>query len=167
MAKVRLRFLKSLILHKWYVLLAGLRLGDIPLWRLIIHDWSKFGTWEFDRYAANFFGDYSKSAVDRNDLDEEFAVAWLHHENFNPHHVGYWIPRTAQYKNMPLRMPDTFVREMVADMMGASMAYTGSWDMTDWLDDNLASHMYLMHPDSSDLLLEILATRGYDYAKES
>lgn len=163
MAQVRLRFLKSLILHKWYVFLAGRRLGNIPLWRLIIHDWSKFGAWEFDRYAMNFFGDYSKSAVDRGSISEDFAVAWLHHENFNPHHVGYWIPRSAQYKGVPLRMPDTFVREMVADWMGASMAYTGSWNMTEWLENNFERHISYMHPESVKYLRKVLVLRGYNY----
>lgn len=155
--KTRLRFLKSLVLHKWYVFLAGRRIGGIPLWRLVIHDWSKFGTWEFDRYANNFFGDYTKSDVDRDAISRDFAIAWLHHENFNPHHVGYWIPK----KGIPLRMPNTFVREMVADWMGASMAYTGSWDMTEWIDSNLEKHISYMHPTSAEYLRYVLSTRGY------
>lgn len=37
----------------------------------------------------------------------------------------------------PMPMPERYVREMVADWMGASRAYTGSWDMVDWLEKNL------------------------------
>jgi hypothetical protein len=162
---MRLRFLKSLLLHKWYVFRGGRMLGGIPLWRLIVHDWSKFGTWEFSRYAANFFGDYTKSSVDRASISEDFAIAWLHHENFNPHHVGYWIPRTAQFKGIPLRMPDTFVREMVADWLGASRAYTGSWDMTEWLDKNFDRHTTLMHPRSVTYLRLVLHEIGYSQWK--
>lgn len=159
----RLRFLRSLLLHKWYVFLAGIKLGRIPLWRLIIHDWSKFGFWEFERYANNFFGDYTKSVVDRESISTDFAIAWLHHENFNPHHVGYWIPRTAQYAGYSLKMPNTFVREMVADMMGASKAYTGSWDMQSWLDGNLFRLTDKMHPESTHYLMRILIDElGYD-----
>lgn len=161
--KVKLIYLKSLLLHKWWVFVAGLRLGGIPLWRLIIHDWSKFGPWEFGRYARNFHGDYSKSAVDRENISKEFAVAWLHHENFNPHHVGYWIPRTAQYAGIALRIPDTFVREHVADMMGASRGYTGSWDMTEWLDKNIHKIFIRMHAESEVYLKQILVEElGYE-----
>jgi hypothetical protein len=164
---IYMRFLKSLILHKWYVFRAGIRLGGIPIWRLIIHDWSKFGPWEFGRYARNFFGDYGKSAVDRDEIDEDFAVAWLHHENLNPHHVGYWIPRTAQFEGKPLRMPDTYVREMVADMMGASKAYTGSWDMQNWINENLHRLNRKMHYKSVDYLWDVLAEElGYEYNPE-
>jgi hypothetical protein len=64
-------------------------------------------------------------------------------------------------------MPDTFVREMVADMMGASMAYTGSWNMTDWLSHNFERHIALMHPDSVAYLRKVLASRGYNYEEKS
>ena len=67
-----------------------------------------------------------------------YAYAWLHHENTAPHHWGYWIPRSGQYKGQPLDMPETYVREMVADWLGASHTYTSSWDMTEWLDKNLS-----------------------------
>lgn len=156
-----LSFFWSLIRHKWFVFLAGVRLGGIPLWRLLIHDWSKFGPWEFGRYAKNFFGDYSKSAVDRDQISEDFGVAWLHHENLNPHHVGYWIPRTGQFAGKPLPMPETFVRELVADMLGASRAYTGSWDMAEWLEGNLSRLTSKMHPETELYFLRLLAELGY------
>ena len=162
MFKLRVRFFKALFFHKLYVFIGGIRVGRIPLWRLVIHDWSKYGLWEFDRYAQNFHGDYSKSAVDRENVSKDFAVAWLHHENFNPHHVGYWIPRTAQYADEPLQMPDTFVREMVADMLGASKAYTGSWEMGEWLEGNLSRLTQHMHSDSIKYLESVLAELGYE-----
>lgn len=40
------RFAWVILKHKWFVLLAGLEVG-VPLWRLIIHDWSKFTPAEF------------------------------------------------------------------------------------------------------------------------
>lgn len=122
--------------HKWWVLLAGRKVGGIPFWRLLVHDLSKFGPHELFAYGRQFFGD-------KGDPDG-FAEAWLHHQNVNPHHWEYWMPRTGHVRSdpamkmpPPLPMPDTYVREMVADWMGASKAYTGSWDMTDWLDKNL------------------------------
>jgi hypothetical protein len=41
--------------HKWFVLLAGLKTGA-PLWRLIIHDWSKFTPAERGPYVRPFYG---------------------------------------------------------------------------------------------------------------
>jgi hypothetical protein len=35
------RYLSYVVRHKWFVLLAGIKTGA-PLWRLLIHDWSKF-----------------------------------------------------------------------------------------------------------------------------
>lgn len=60
--------LKSLLLHKWYVLLAG-RIIGVSLWRLIIHDWSKFSPTEFFRYARYKYRDGGR---------EEWAIGWLH-----------------------------------------------------------------------------------------
>lgn len=144
---IYIKFLKSLSLHKWYVLKAGLFLG-VPLWRLIIHDWTKFLPVEFFRYARNFFGN------DKETIADEFVLAWLHHENSNPHHWGYWIPRTGKSAGEPLPMPETYIREMVADFMGASKAYTGKWDITKWLNDNGPN--MVLHRETERLLACIL-----------
>jgi hypothetical protein len=159
--KMYITYFLKILEHKWFVFRGGLLVKGIPLWRLIIHDWSKFSVWEFPRYARNFYGDYSKSAVDRETITEEFAVGWLHHENLNPHHAGYWIPRTGQFAGEPLYMPKTFVREMVADHLGASRAYTGSWNMTRWMTDNLNRIMEHMHPESVEYLYEVFYEIGY------
>lgn len=152
--KIYWKFLKSLLLHKWYVLRAGLFLG-IPLWRLIIHDWTKFLPVEFFRYARNFFGDYTQSPVDRVAVVDDFEFAWLHHENSNPHHPGYWIPRTGPRENEPLSMPNVFIREMIADWMGASRAYTGSFDISAWLNEN--GPAMRLHKDTIDRMWVILS----------
>lgn len=46
--------LKYLARHKWYVLHAGLKL-NVPLWRLIVHDWSKLTPIEWFAYTDYFF----------------------------------------------------------------------------------------------------------------
>jgi len=145
-----LRYLWSVLRHKWYVLVAGRRLGDIPLWRLIIHDWSKFMPAEFMHYARKFQGTVTPT------VNQAFTIAWLHHENFNPHHPGYWIPRSGRFANIRLEMPETYVREMVADWMGASKTYTGSWDMSDWLNKALHHHMEIMHFKSRRYVEQVL-----------
>lgn len=78
---IYLKQLKSVLIHKWYVFLAG-RLTKVPLWRLIIHDWSKFTLTELFGYAGNIGGVTSKS---------KWARSWLHHLHCNPHHPEHWI----------------------------------------------------------------------------
>ena len=116
--------------HKWFVFQAGRRTGA-PLWRLVIHDWTKFTLAEAPHYGRQFFGDKSDP--------DGFALAWLHHQHNNPHHWEYWIPVTGHNRGngessdlKPLEMPEWAVREMVADWMGASRAYEGKWPDRDW-----------------------------------
>ena len=143
------RYLKSIITHKYYVLLAGLRL-KISIWQLLLHDWQKFTPLEFGRYARNFFGGG----------DPEFPFAWLHHENTAPHHWGYWIPRSGKHADQPLPMPMRYVREMVADWMGASKTYTGSWDMAEWLEKSVPN--FRLHEEARGKLKRVLGEAGYD-----
>jgi len=72
--------------HKAFVLRAGLKTGA-PIWRLVIHDWSKFTPAEAPHYGRQFFG--------ARDDPEGFARAWLHHQNANPHHWEFWISRSG------------------------------------------------------------------------
>lgn len=137
-------YFDSLCEHKRYVLEAGLMVGGIPLEQLFNHDASKFLPEEFPHYARQFFGD-------KGDPDG-FARAWLHHCNHNPHHWQYWIfpdgfsPAGSDVVNGRVEMPEIYVREMVADWMGASRAYTKSWDMTEWLLKNLPRVKASVHP---------------------
>lgn len=112
---------------------------------------------EYPHYQRQFFGDKG----DPNG----FARAWLHHQNHWPHHWEYWITRTnhirgdtADIVDDCLPMPEKYVREMVADWLGASRAYTGSWDIGEWLSKNL--QRIRVHPDTRLLVLKILADAG-------
>lgn len=170
-----LKYFKSLMTHKWYVFLAGLRVG-VPIWRLIVHDWQKFTPWEFKAYAYNFFASdeyknnetldaFAKYGVPElapfgHFVDERFALAWLHHENTAPHHWGFWIARSGKYRK-PLPMPETYVREMVADWMGASRAYTGSWNMSVWLEKNRENLKANMHTETIERVSDVLCAIGY------
>lgn len=131
------RYALLTVKHKWFVAWAGLKMR-VPIWRLVTHDLSKFGPGEIFAYGRQFFGD-------RGD-PEGFARAWLHHQNVNPHHWEYWVIRSGHsrgkdkkdyHEAVALSMPPTYVREMIADWMGASRAYTGKWNMEEWLDENL------------------------------
>jgi len=118
------------IKHKYFVLVAGIRIG-VPLYLLLMHDMSKFLPSELPHYAKQFFGS--------KDDPIGFILCWTHHQNRNPHHWEYWIPRTGHnrcdppYKDMfPIDIPDKYIREMVADWIGASRAYEGKYPDRNW-----------------------------------
>jgi len=106
------KYLKYVLKHKWYVFVECCNRGLI--WQGIIHDWSKFMPCEFIPYANNFFG----TDEDKVNYKKRMKVAWLHHQNCNPHHWQYWI----QYKkggSMAFPMPPKYAKEMLADWAGA------------------------------------------------
>lgn len=160
---IYLRYLKSLLLHKWYVFQAGLMINKrmqpsvrISIWRLLVHDMSKFSRFEFKQYARKYFGESDW----RNEKDYHYA--WLHHENNNPHHYGYWIPRSGEKSGEPLEMPTTYIYEMVADWMGAERTYTGSWDMTKWLQNNMPRVVEQCHTTTTFFIHGTLLFMGYN-----
>lgn len=154
--------LKSLARHKWYVFVAG-RLVGVSVWRLLVHDWSKFTPVEFINYARFKYGVNSV---------EGWAKAWLHHLHHNPHHQEHWVlswggnpdfydkvgEHIALFVTL-LPMPEMYAREMVADWMGASRAYTGSWDIAAWLNKN-GPGMHL-HAETVVLIDAVMKEIGY------
>jgi len=82
-------YLRYVIRHKWFVLLAAVQV-KASLWRAIIHDWSKFRPSEWFAYASTFYApDGTKQYVE----NEGFNRAWLLHQHRNPHHWQYWLLR--------------------------------------------------------------------------
>ena len=145
-----LRYASYVIRHKWFVLLAGLRTGA-PLWRLIVHDWSKLTPAEWGPYVRKFYGSWGAAASwDHADaikaaVDDAFDAAWLHHQHRSPHHWQHWVLRQDDGEVKVLRMPPKLVREMVADWMGAGRAITGRWDVAGWYAAN--RDKVVLHPD--------------------
>ena len=164
------RYLSYVVRHKWFVFVAGLRTGA-PLWRLLIHDWSKFLPSEWRAYATYFyaskpfadFGDarhwpgaLGPADVERimRERQDAFDVAWLKHQHRNPHHWQHWLLQEDDGDGKLVRMPDHFVREMVADWMGAGRAITGKWDVREWYAKNRTT--IELHPDSRQLAEALL-----------
>ncbi len=149
-------FLDSLIAHITYVREAGFKLG-VPDDQLRYHDLSKFSLEEFPFYARNFFGDKADP--------DGFACAWLHHIHANKHHWQHWIfpdgftPKGSTVENGVIEMPSRYAKEMIADWMGASKAYTGSFDMMDWLHKNMPS--IRVHSKTAAYLRQELDMLGY------
>lgn len=157
------------LLHKWYVLVAGLRVGGIPFHRLLIHDWTKFTKEEFGQYARKYYGGYyPKSLLEAPlgytgrlnfEVKQEYLAAWRHHYTKNDHHWQYWIGYDE-----PQEMSEIAIREMLADWFAASRSYTGSWLLTDWLQVNLPK--INIHTNTRIELYQLLREFGYEIYDE-
>jgi len=160
---IYIKYLWSLLRHKWYVFVAG-GLCKVPFWRRVFHDWSKFTPTEFGRYARwNVGGSRDK---------REWATAWHHHLRFNDHHPEHWLlpwngsldfyagigSPVAEYV-VALPMPEVCVRDLVADHLGAARARTGSWEASQWFNENRAR--WHLHPYTSGCLSYMLINIGY------
>lgn len=142
-----LKYLSYVVRHKWFVLLAGLQTGA-PLWRLLIHDWSKFLPCEWFPYVNYFYGEPDQVAFDR---------AWLHHQHCNPHHWQHWILQCDDGDCYALEMPEPLVREMVADWRGAGQAITGNGTVAGtraWYEKN--EHRIILHIATQNLVERLL-----------
>ena len=53
--------------------------------------------------------------VDEDIVKQDFDVAWLHHQNCNPHHWQYWILRRDEGKEAVIDMPVKYIIEMLCD----------------------------------------------------
>lgn len=104
-------YFKYVIKHKWYVFEACMEYG-VPLHRALLYDWSKFTFVEWSPYAHQFFNEDGSKR--RGEQSDEFKRAWLHHQR-NKHHWQAWLSIGDGGVLSPIPMPDTYVREMVAD----------------------------------------------------
>lgn len=143
--KAHWQYFKYVVRHKWYVFRAGFALG-VSLRQLITHDWSKFLPREWFAYVAYFYGDKPTADDERRammlglniktraELKADFDNAWNHHQKCQPHHWQYWLLLTDSDdpRFRPLPMPERYIREMVADWMGAGRAITGRWEVESW-----------------------------------
>lgn len=142
---------ESLEKHIAAVKKVGEKLG-VRKFQLLAHDDSKYSPEEFPYYARQFHGDKGDPTG--------FANAWHHHCHTNQHHWNYWIYpagyqiKGANIKNGALKMPENCALEMVADWLASSFCYTGSWDMSVWLEKNL--YEIILHPDTAAYVFDKL-----------
>lgn len=141
-----LRYLRYVLLHKWYVFRAGVALnGWTPrwVWRLLIHDLSKFRPSEWQAYADSFYRDaptdvmveFGLTKISESDarwgaFQERLATikasrraafnyAWLLHQHRNDHHWQHWLLQEDNGPRLVLLMPAVCADEMLADWVGA------------------------------------------------
>ena len=147
------RYAWYVLRHRWFVFLACCRLG-IP-WAGIVHDLSKFRPSELCAYARNFYGGVDGKGSRggyptyaelertyhgdiRNQIAEatffrwskehvqaDFDYAWLLHIHRNKHHYQFWILKEDSGETKVLEIPERYIREMVADWIGAGRAIQG------------------------------------------
>lgn len=141
--KMLFQYLKYLVRHKYWVYVAGRKLGVAP-YILLLHDLSKFLPSEFLAYCRFFYGEYPKQEElspaikyqfnhrTAEDVEAAFNLAWLKHQHRNPHHWQHWILREDDGGTLTLDMPNRYVAEMVADWAGAGKAISGKWDLAEW-----------------------------------
>ncbi len=94
------------------------------------HDKSKFSEEEFDAYKNKFYGEKTE------DVEKAFKYAWNHHQKRNKHHWQYWVLLEDNGGVVPLDIPVTYIREMVADWTGAGLAISGANDCKVWYKQN-------------------------------
>jgi hypothetical protein len=166
------RYLAYVLRHKWFVFWGCMTLG-IPLWRALVHDWTKFTPAEWGPYVRRFYGPNGykpapgSKGYDHNQnkgQDTAFDNAWKHHWQHNPHHPEYWTVKNWQHAGSPDEwgssngelvqpMPETYTREMVADWYGAGMAQ-GKPDIYAWYIEGRDRRK--IHPDTYALVDQIV-----------
>ena len=125
-------YFNYILRHKYYVLRAC-KYVECSIWRGLVHDMSKFMPCEFISYAKTFYKpDGSKQYV----KSIQFDLSWLHHQHTNKHHWQYWLLKEDSGKIVPLPMDIKYLREMVADWIGAGLAINGKLDIEDWYEKN-------------------------------
>ena len=144
-----LHYARYVARHKLYVYRAGRKLGA-PIHRLLIHDWSKLTHSEWTPYVHMFY----RPDIHKDDKQDAFDRAWLHHQRHNLHHWQSWILRNDDGRVIALEMPERYARELVADWAGAARAITGSCDVRPWYEKNRGKIM--LHPQSRELIERLL-----------
>lgn len=133
-------YLKYVLKHKWFVFVAGLKLG-VPVWMLILHDWDKFLPDEWFPYARTFYKpDGTKQYVE----SVEFAHAWMLHQHRNKHHWQYWLWIGVPSHNTTIPLPKTDY--LVWDRGEAQRVVTRNSGGVEWLE--------LQSPSPSDYIAD-------------
>jgi hypothetical protein len=128
-----------LIKHKLFVLKAC-KITKCPLWLGIIHDWSKFIPSEFFPYANRFYYPNGLQRKNSQSLSEKqillFDKAWWHHQKNNKHHWNYWVIVKDSGGLNSIPIPKLYIKEMIADWIGAGLSINGKLDIKPWYYQN-------------------------------
>jgi Family of unknown function (DUF5662) len=139
--------LKYLWIHKWYVWVYGRRLKVSRL-QLLLHDWTKL-------LPAEWFSDarhhYRKDLAKTGD----FIRGRLHHIHWNKHHWQYWVILNEEDEKPRLvKIPERYIREMVADWQAAGRAKGETHTALEWYMQR--KNFIKMHGESRKILEKLL-----------
>ena len=158
-------YFKYVTRHKWFVFLAGWHIG-VPIWRLILHDWTKFLPSEWSPYVNHFYGDKPPNLDGETGYNHQFDagklafnIAWNHHQKRNDHHWQYWVMNFDDGGTEVLPMPTVCRSEMLADWRGAGRAQ-GKPDTRAWYRVNRDN--MLLHPETRHFIDTMLHWMGDD-----
>lgn len=157
-----LQYLSYVSRHKWFVFVACYQIRA-PLWNAIIHDWSKFRPREWGPYVDYFYrrggkGKHSTAGGAYSPgCDDAFDTAWLFHQHANPHHHQHWVLRQDDGQVKALPMPEKYLREMIADWIGAGRAQGHGDDVEGWYERN--KEKMVLHPTTRERLEDLLRRR--------
>jgi hypothetical protein len=145
------------------------------IFRGLVHDLSKFKPCEWFPYADYFYGvpaptleelqaryssnnaksyNWDKFRRTKESVKAAFDKAWLFHQRKNPHHWQFWILKYDDGDLIKIEMPEVYVKEMVADWVGASMAITGENKTAEWYEQN--KNKIQLHPDTRMLVEKLV-----------
>jgi hypothetical protein len=124
------RYARYLLRHKWYV---GKQCFKDGLYvRGIVHDWHKFLPTVWMAYVKHFYMNCVGNEK-LEEIDREFDLAWLHHQNTSDHHWEYWVSREdtpcSLHSIRAIEMSEAARKELLADWYGAgkAMEKPGDW----------------------------------------
>lgn len=150
-------YLHYVLRHKWHVFRASRKLG-VPLVQSILHDASKFLPSEWKPYVKCF---YAPDGSKRYNETPEFNAAWCAHQRRNLHHWQAWLLKEDEGGMFPIPMPMKYIREMVADWVGAGIAITGSNNVCGWYGKNW--HKMKLHPVTRAKVEKLLVRYWFDH----
>jgi hypothetical protein len=158
--KAHYNYLKYVLRHKWFVFWACLQ-TKAGIWLGIIHDLSKFSRAEWVPYVHQFFNyDGSKrdvrdktGAYDPAKQSMSFQMAWMNHQR-NKHHWQSFVSIGDGGTLTPMKMPIKYIREMVADWIGAGRAQNSKTTPQQWYEAN--KDKMVLHPESRQEIENIL-----------
>lgn len=112
--------LKTINKHKYYVTMLCFKCGLYK--QGLLHDLSKYSPTELKTGAKYWVGTRSPNSIERETIG--YSSAWLHHKGRNKHHWEYWVDwKSSNGEYIITKIPLKFMKEMYADMVGASKAY--------------------------------------------
>ena len=159
-----LRYAAYIFKHKRYVYEAGRQLG-LGRWQLLIHDLSKLRPSEWSPYVDYFYRREGKAKHRSSGgfyvhgQNESFDKGWLLHIHRNPHHHQFWLLRQDNGELKALPMPDRYVREMIADWIGAGKVQGNGDDVGEWYARN--KEKIVLHPWTRSRVEYLLHVRQY------